>query len=140
MALVGGPVGGRRGAGVAGQVQAQVGGGAQAAPRGDVLDGQVAGLQQAAGLADAGGGQPAHRRQAGLGDEPPGEGPRRPARVPGQIGDGQRLGQVLQRPVAGGGQALAGRRHRALEPLGLPAVAVRRHHHPAGHATAASLP
>jgi len=54
--------------------------------------------------------------------------------VPGQYGNGQRLGQVLERPVAGRRQALAGRRHRALNPLGLAAVPVRGHDQPAGHA------
>ena len=114
-------------------MQAQVGGGAQAAAGGDDLDGQVGGLQQAPGLADAGGGEPAQGRQAGLGREVPGQGARRPARVPGQVGDGQRLGQVLQRPLAGGRQAFTWRGHRTLEPLGLAAVAVRGHHHPPGH-------
>ena len=133
-ALVRGAVGGGRGAGVAGQVQSQVGGGAQAAAGGDDLDGQVGGFQQPPGLADAGGGEPVHRRHAGLRGEAPGEGARRPARVPGQIGDGQPVGQVLERPLAGGRQALTRRGHRALEPLGLAAVAVRRHDHPPGHA------
>ena len=82
------PVGGGGGAGVAGQVQPQVGGGAQAATRGDDLDGQVSGLQQPPGLADTGGGEPAHGRHASLGSEAPGEGAGRPARVPGQVSDG----------------------------------------------------
>jgi hypothetical protein len=54
--------------------------------------------------------------------------------VPGQVGYGQRIGQVLQRPLAGSRQAHSGRRHGTFEPLGLPAVAVRRHDHPPGHA------
>ena len=57
VALVGGPVGGGGGAVVAGQVQAQVRGGAQAAPGGDDLDGQAGGFQQPPGFADPGGGQ-----------------------------------------------------------------------------------
>lgn len=51
-ALVRSPVGGGSGAGVAGQVQAQVGGRAQVAARGDDLDGQVGGFQQPSGMAD----------------------------------------------------------------------------------------
>jgi len=114
-------------------VQAQVGSGAQAAAGGNDLDRQVGGFQQPPGLADPGGGQPPQRRHAGLRDEVPGQRARRPARMPGQVGDGQPVRQVLQRPLAGARQALTRRGQRTLEPLGLPAVAVRRHDHPPGH-------
>src|SRR6185312_1537394 len=74
LALVGGPVGGGGGAGVAGQVHSQVGRGAQAAARCDGLDGQVSGFQQSPGLADPSCGQPPQGRHAGLRGEVPREG------------------------------------------------------------------
>ena len=133
-ALVGGPVGGGGRPGVARQVQAQVGGAAQTAAVGDVVDREVADLEQAAGFPQPRGGEPAPRRHACLGHEPASERTGRPAGVPGQVGDGQRLGQVFQRPVAGGRQALGRRRHGALQQLSLPAVAVRGDDHVAGDA------
>jgi hypothetical protein len=121
-------------------MQAQVGRGAQAAASRDDLDGQVGGFEQTPGLADARGGEPAQGRHAGLRSEVPGECARRPARMTGQVGYGQRIGQVLQRPLASSRQALTRLRQRTLQPLSLPAVAVRRHDHPPGHTDAASLP
>ena len=80
-------------------------------------------------------------RHAGLGDEAAGEGARRPARVPGQVRDGQRLGQVLQRPLrrwppgppraAGTGRSS----HWACPPSRCGATTIRR-----ATLTAASLP
>lgn len=78
--------------------------------------------------------EPLQGRTAGLGQEAAGQGARCPAGVAGEVGDGERIGQVLQRPRAGRCQALPGRGHGTVQPLRLPTVAVRGDDHAPGDA------
>jgi hypothetical protein len=118
-----------------GEVLPQRDGVAEAAQGGHLLDRHIGRLEQAPRLVQAPGPHP------GCGAGTGGLGERADERAPahvrhlGQSPDGQRLTQVEQRPLDDAGDRVVGaaRRERALDVLGLPALAVRSHHQLAGH-------
>ena len=119
----------------AGEVVAQGGGVAEADLVGDPLDGVVGQLEQLLGGLHALGGHPAVRRGAGLGAEPPGEGARRHVRACGPAPRRSRSSARCSRTQVSSGPEGLGVAvgHRPGDELGLAAVAVGRHHDPAGH-------
>jgi hypothetical protein len=112
----------------------QAGGRAEAAALGHDLDRQVGGLQQPLGVEHPLPGQPLHRRRARRRPEPPGEGPRADVRLAGHLLDRDGLVEVLDGPVEGAADrvVLRGDGQRGVDELGLAAVALGRHDHPAG--------
>ena len=77
--------------------------------------------------------EPCGRGRTQLRAEPAGEGARGHQRSPGELVDGEVLVQAPQHPGRDVGEGIGRQhRHRRLDELGLPAVTLRRHHHPPG--------
>ena len=105
----------------------------ESGPLGDAVDVEIGLLEHPPRVEHALVGDPLHRRGPGLLDEPAGERARRHVRAVGQGGDGMGLVEVRQNPIQLRGKPFrASRRDRLVDVLALTAVALRRHHHPAG--------
>jgi hypothetical protein len=99
---------------VAAEQQPQVRRGPDPAGLGHVFDAEVGGFEQLFGVLEPMGGKPPLRRDPRLGQEAPRKRARCPAGLTRERGDGERLGEMLERPIAGAGETLAGGRCGAI--------------------------